>query len=169
MSFSQVSFARIFLKLLNFMSFSKKGARVVLLASVAERCLCWAFTSYDRKARTYLCRVGNFLTAQWLSTLVLHPLHTSITVQFSLLQFQRDLKIMRLFFQVMILGHFCLKDRCSILRAVATVGLVAGVILVFEPQNFMVAHYEVVQLLDLPALTMGSAIKSCCTWKMEDK
>ena len=68
-----------------------------------------------------------------------------------------------LFFQVMILGHFCLKDRCSILRAVATVGLVAGVILVFEPQNFMVAHYEVVQLLDLPAVKMGSAIKSCCT------
>jgi hypothetical protein len=42
----------------------------------------------------------------------------------------------------MVLGHFFLKDTCSVLRTVSTFGLVAGVILIFQPQNFIIADFE---------------------------
>ena len=70
----------------------------------------------------------------------------------------------------MILGHFFLKDRCSILRAVATVGLVAGVVLIFEPQNFMVVHYEVVtwifQQWRFFSTSLSTHFSSCQTFFM---
>ena len=42
----------------------------------------------------------------------------------------------------MVLGHLFLNDSCSVLRTICTFGLVGGVILIFQPQNFILADFE---------------------------
>ncbi len=47
--------------------------------------------------------------------------------------------------QVMVLSHFFLKDPCNALRTACTFGLVAGVMLIFQPQDLIFAstHHHV--------------------------
>jgi drug/metabolite transporter (DMT)-like permease len=39
----------------------------------------------------------------------------------------------------MVLSHFFLNDKCSVLRTISTFGLVCGVVLIFQPQTFIFA------------------------------